>query len=205
MSDPTLPASKRCTVCGEVKPLTEFNRLASRADGRRSECRACSRAHSRRHLTANREKIRDRQRQLRVENLDAVRARESRYRERNRERLRVAGRMWARENVARGVEYQRQRTAILKATVLAHYGTVCACCGTIDRLTIDHINGDGREHREEIFGNNKAAGRKMYLWLIKNAFPAGYQTLCARCNISKGRGKRCRINHRGRSPMGEVA
>lgn len=33
--------SKRCTKCGEVKPLSEFNRDGAHSDGRRSCCKAC--------------------------------------------------------------------------------------------------------------------------------------------------------------------
>lgn len=34
-------AEKRCSRCGEVKALEDFNRLASTKDGRRHRCRAC--------------------------------------------------------------------------------------------------------------------------------------------------------------------
>ena len=33
---------KRCTACGEVKPLTEFHRKTSARDGRQSRCRPCN-------------------------------------------------------------------------------------------------------------------------------------------------------------------
>jgi len=32
--------------------------------------------------------------------------------------------------------------------VLDHYGRVCVCCGATRGLTIDHVNGDGKAHRE---------------------------------------------------------
>jgi hypothetical protein len=41
-------ALKRCATCGEVKPLDEFDRDASRADGHRSRCRSCRSHHDRR-------------------------------------------------------------------------------------------------------------------------------------------------------------
>ena len=78
-----------------------------------------------------------------------------------------------------------------RAQVLAHYGRECACCGTTDRLTIDHVNGDGGQHRAEI-GNGTAA---LDTWLIRHGFPDGFQTLCLPCNQSKGTGQRCRLEH----------
>jgi hypothetical protein len=76
--------------------------------------------------------------------------------------------------------------------VLSHYGDVCACCGTADRLTIDHISGDGGEHREQVGG-----GWAIYRWIVANGFPEGFQVLCRPCNSSKHRGSRCRLNHEG--------
>ena len=33
---------KKCSLCGEVKPLTEFYKRASMKDGHRSECKVCN-------------------------------------------------------------------------------------------------------------------------------------------------------------------
>lgn len=46
---------KRCGTCAKVKPLSDFNRKASRADGRQEVCRDCNRASSRRYYHSNRE------------------------------------------------------------------------------------------------------------------------------------------------------
>ena len=87
---------------------------------------------------------------------------------------------------------QRKR-ARARERVFAHYGEVCACCGTAENLTIDHIDGSGGEHRMELFGTEKP-GRQFYIWLIRNGFPEGLQSLCASCNYSKGKGDRCRLH-----------
>jgi len=190
VSDSTTGApSKRCRACAKRKPLTDFYRDSQNRDGRRGVCVACWS-----------------ERATRKRRADPVATRESdrQRRERDGERIRNRSREWARANMAQQVEYQRQRTEALKVAVFAHYGTACACCESAHRLTIDHIGGGGREHREALFGSSKAAGRTFYLWLIRNGFPGGYQTLCMRCNISKGRGERCRIAHRRRASLGEV-
>lgn len=44
MSELTLTASKRCIVCGEVKPHVEFNKRHDSRDGLRNDCRSCCRA-----------------------------------------------------------------------------------------------------------------------------------------------------------------
>jgi hypothetical protein len=73
-----------------------------------------------------------------------------------------------------------------KNLIISHYsnGTMkCAKCGFSDirTLSIDHINGGGRKHAQEL----KKAGTIFYRWLIKNNFPEGYQVLCMNCNYIK--------------------
>lgn len=87
--------------------------------------------------------------------------------------------------------YRKNTDLRLKKLLLEHYGNKCACCGydKIDALVIDHVNGDGAKHRKSI------GGGKTYIWLKKNGFPPGFQTLCANCNMAKGTGKECPIDH----------
>jgi hypothetical protein len=174
--------TKRCKTCGQVKPVTDFYRGDGYPDGYRTRCKAC---------------FLEEGRKRRLENYDKTLERERQWREDNREVIRERSRQWARDNMDQQVEYQRQYTAELKTQVLAHYGKVCKCCGCddFDYLTVDHIDGNGGEHRVELFGNNKAAGRVFYLWLIRNGFPDGYQTLCKSCNYSKGKTPQCRKDH----------
>lgn len=47
--------TKRCGTCGQSKPLSEFNRKASRPDGLQEVCRDCNRESSRRYYARNRE------------------------------------------------------------------------------------------------------------------------------------------------------
>jgi hypothetical protein len=85
------------------------------------------------------------------------------------------------ENNARTRELNRQ----YKRDVMDHYGGKCACCGEdrIEFLAIDHINGNGNQHRRE---NNLRSGLSTYRWLIKNNYPSGFQALCHNCNAAKG-------------------
>ena len=81
-----------------------------------------------------------------------------------------------------------------KELVLSQYGRVCKCCGTEADLSIDHIDGSGAAHRT---GLNVNTGLQFYLWLIKNNYPAGYQTLCVSCNASKGQNAACNCGGKG--------
>lgn len=82
----------------------------------------------------------------------------------------------------------RERLQKIKREVLEHYGhSRCACCGEsrLEFLSIDHIHGGGRRHRESLGIGNMCA------WLKKQHFPEGFQVLCMNCNFAKGRFGRC--------------
>jgi len=214
----TNTVSKRCNKCGQDKPLSEFQRLTSAPDGHQYTCKACradqakgtrpaARLSQQRYREKNREtlrargreyaadpEVRVRKRQDYQENRDERTERMRRRYQENREARLEQSRQYYQENldaVRRGV---RNRADKLRAQVFGHYGTSCACCGRTDDLSIDHIGGNGHEHRQEIFGR-QGGGVEFYHWLIQHGFPEGYQTLCRPCNQSKFTGDRCRLQH----------
>lgn len=71
----------------------------------------------------------------------------------------------------------RERNARIRKEVYEHFGNKCSCCGEKDyeKLTIDHINNDGAEHR-------KTLTTTIYRWLINNNYPPGFRLLCMNCN-----------------------
>jgi hypothetical protein len=159
-------ASKHCPGCNTAKPLDQFGGSRSRSDGLRRTCHECEAAYSRHRYKVNREKSREKSRRYYEANREAVLERGSRY------------------------------VDSLRAAVFDHYGSACACCGSTERLSIDHVNGDGGRHRKELFGDG-TGGWGFYLWLIRQDFPVvpPLQVLCHGCNTSKGDGDRCRLDH----------
>jgi len=79
--------------------------------------------------------------------------------------------------------YQRDWYKRVRGECLAVYGGKCACCGElrVEFLTIDHINGQGHQHRLRV-----GIGNHFYEWLKRNNFPSGYRVLCYNCNCSLG-------------------
>lgn len=96
----------------------------------------------------------------------------------------------------------RDRRRRLKLEVLEAYGGLrCACPGCTtpegihEFLSIDHVDGNGADHRRELFGDPKKGGN-LYDWLKKNDFPPGFRVLCMNCNFALG--------HFGYCPHGEL-
>lgn len=71
----------------------------------------------------------------------------------------------------------------------------CSCCGETEFLFlhIDHIHGNGAEHRREMVKEQGyvSAGNNLPYWLKKHNYPKGFQVLCANCNLGKRLAKEC--------------
>lgn len=94
------------------------------------------------------------------------------------------------------LEYERERgrTNVLrnKLKIINHYTNGEMRCMNSDcevpggakniwALSIDHINGGGRKHAEEI----RRSGSNFYAWIIKNNYPNNLQCICMNCNTIK--------------------
>ena len=82
-----------------------------------------------------------------------------------------------------------ERRRVVKRIVLTHYGNGafrCTCCDeTIEEfLTIDHLNGKGKDDRLARCGREQNS-HAFYLALISQSFPKGYSTRCLNCNLGR--------------------
>lgn len=57
---------------------------------------------------------------------------------------------------------------------------MCQECNAVDRLSIDHINQQGSEHRTK--AGRRVLGIQLYYLLRRSGYPSGYRTLCDYCN-----------------------
>jgi hypothetical protein len=120
--------TKRCSCCGEVKPVAEFSRNGSRSDGLHNQCKTCKRvvdatwraanrekhrasslawvaANRKKHLAnvaawaaANPEKVRAKNAAWRAANAEHVRATRTAYYAANREKVCAANAAWRAAN-----------------------------------------------------------------------------------------------------------
>jgi hypothetical protein len=169
MSD--APPEKRCPACKETKSAAEFYGNPARHDGLDVYCKPCKSAYHKRP------EYREQDRQRVAADRDRILARRRKRDAENADRIREQRRKW-----------NRAYTARIRKAVFDHYGWSCAQCEATDRLSIDHVNEDGYEHRKELFGErggNRGGAFRFYGWLVKNDFPDGFQTLCIPCNTRK--------------------
>lgn len=158
--------TKTCSQCGETKPLEEFNKDKRISDGRRSDCKVCTKARNRRlylrdrerrlkerkaYYLANRERCIAAMKEYDDAHLDAKRARHRAWREENRERAAEAAREWRRANPERsralnGAKRARKKALpyeyIDRTEIYERDAGICGICGGAtdpDNWHLDHI------------------------------------------------------------------
>ena len=84
---------------------------------------------------------------------------------------------------------RRDRRNLKTAALAAYGGQVCKCCGETEYLflTLDHVNNDGTQHRQDILGLRKLSGWGFYQKLKSLGWPNDppLQVLCYNCNNGK--------------------
>lgn len=99
---------KKCTKCGEIKPLSEFNRNKSKSGGYNTECKACCVEYRKAYRAANREKLRAADAAYYEKNKARISANVEAYRKENADRLRRAVAKYRVENAAAIDAYQAE-------------------------------------------------------------------------------------------------
>jgi hypothetical protein len=213
-------AIKVCSTCQEPKDREQgFYKNRRAADGRANECKSCQ--HDRNVQPSRRAALREssaKSRASRASRTIKVCSRCQEPKDRDRDFHKNRSTWDGRQSECKKCQYDRdvQRRKLkprpytsasaassarhrtgLRVQVLGHYGERCACCGSTENLGIDHVNGDGQDHRFELTGRRRAAAStaQVYRWLIRNGFPEGFQTLCLPCNASKAQTGWCRLLH----------
>jgi hypothetical protein len=106
-----IEATKVCTKCGEVKPITEFYRDKANKDGRRPSCKSCDSAIRKQRYAKNPEKELAGIRQYAAKHKDKISEYHKEYRKENIEKLISEGytyRKGRKEIVSEGQKEQRR-------------------------------------------------------------------------------------------------
>ena len=156
---------KTCTRCLVTKPIASFGPRKGAKDGINSVCRDCARERHKGYL------------QKYLSNPVNV----SKYKE--------SSNRWRLENPEAAKQLGHTAWNRLRQEMLSAYGRECACCGESEEafLTLEHMNGDGSQHRKEVGG-----GSNSYRDLKRRGWPQdGFCVLCMNCNWAKRRSGIC--------------
>lgn len=167
---------KKCYLCKEELPLESFGRNCSKPDGCATECKKCKSKQDKEYRERNKDKVKAHKHEYYLENRDDIIEKVCLYAKENRIAHNLRGKK-AKEKCKLGV-FSAYCDDVVK----------CKNCteDDIGILTIDHIDGNGADHRREIQGkNNGGGGSNFYRWLKKNNYPTGFQVLCFSCQFRK--------------------
>lgn len=84
--------TKTCSVCGEMKPLTDFNKDRGRKDGLQYRCKVCHSLMKKNHYIDNKEVVLTRNKQYRQTHGESILANKRKYRSENRGKIRALAR-----------------------------------------------------------------------------------------------------------------
>lgn len=163
---------KKCYKCQQSLSFERFSKNKSKPDGLATECKDCKKTQDKLYSEKNVEKLKLNKQKYYLNNRDVIIEKSCKY---------------AKDNPIRHNEKGKIAKEKNKFKVFSHYcqGDIkCQYCNQndIDVLSIDHVNGDGAEHRKKI---NSKGGNNFHRWLKKNNFPDGFQILCFNCNFKK--------------------
>jgi hypothetical protein len=167
----TVEQTKRCSMCGETKPLTEFYvERKRRGDGYGGRCKPCLAVHIRQRRQQDSATFREYDRRWREKNPEKKQAWDRRYYDQNKEKVRAQANAYYGENreSIRAAEQQKRQDdpgkyrLVERRRALAKYGLsledydrlleeqggVCAICGqrckTGRNLAVDHCHTSGK-------------------------------------------------------------
>lgn len=162
-------SEKTCSLCKERKPVSSFGKWAQSRDGLNHRCRDC-------HNRKNRE------------SWEAVGSRSRREKYHRdalvRSKMLKAARNSRLKNSEKIAISKKQKHQELRLAALSSVGLECVCCKEtqLEFLSLDHINGGGRQHRKSVGDSQKLYRQILTSSEIKSLF----QTLCHNCNLAKG-------------------
>ena len=144
---------KRCTKCGEVKPLSEFGKDKSGRDGISSWCKKCNCEHVLKWQSANREKVNQRNRKWRSSNRKKMSELVRKWVVTHSDRMNELSRKWSAANPEKRALLESARrarkngnggkvTAKEWQVLKEKYNYTCLQCGHREpkiKLTLDHV------------------------------------------------------------------
>ena len=102
---------KRCTICGQEKPLDKFSKKKTGKFGVHSQCKECRHAYDKRYYATNAQRISEYQKRYYRANTERILTRVKRYRIANIERVNQYQEQWRADHAEYQKEYHRQYRA----------------------------------------------------------------------------------------------
>lgn len=155
---------KKCTVCGIVKELSEYNKQKLGKNGRRANCRLCQNKWNKawKKTDSGKESIK------KYKKSQLCKEASKRYRENNKQKIKEYGRTEVVKNKKK-IYSDKIRFGGNRALVLARDNYACVICKSDEQIQVHHKDRKGRNKKKSEQNND-----------IDNLI-----TLCSSCHIKQ--------------------
>ena len=184
---------KRCTKCGEVKPLSEYHADKRTFDGKRSDCKLCKKAVDKSFNSRNHDAVIQRNRNYYAANREAIKKYERDKWHKNKEKRIAQNREWCKRNAehvkAKKLAYSRKNKAKVCAWMSKRRARKIGAEGSYTDGDISKLYHLQRGHCACCKCSLKSGyqiDHVMPLALGGSNWPSNLQLLCRFCNQSKG-------------------
>ena len=158
---------KKCSKCKLELSTEMFTKHSREKDGFYYCCKKCKAVEDKTYYEKHLDKIKFKKQKYYENNKQHIVDKTLRYQKSNPEKVKI---------------YAKTSRKKLKLEVFNYYCNNDVKCQYCDEkelciLTVDHINGGGRQHTKEV--------GSLYPWLKLNGYPEGFQILCWNCQFRK--------------------
>lgn len=98
---------KKCSMCGEIKPINNFNKDKSRKDGYYHRCKECNKIYNKKYREEHKEELKEKQKQYYEEHKEECNAKSKQYHQEHREEQNAKNREYYHEHKEECKEYQK--------------------------------------------------------------------------------------------------
>lgn len=113
--------TKRCSKCGRILPLSEFDMRKRAKDGLRSECKQCHKAMQTQYYSKNKKKIAEHMAEYYAKNKEAIAQRQAEYYKKNKASIQKKHAAYRVNNKETIKVYNAAYNAIHKAEIKAYF------------------------------------------------------------------------------------
>lgn len=139
---------KTCFTCKQTKPVSDFNKRASRKDGYDSYCRQCANQKKRQYNAEHKELVSEMNRRSYLKNPQIFKDAAKRWKQGNRDKAYIQSRQYLAKNKGLANHYAGRRRAKVRQSGVFQirakflkklYESVCIYCGGSEFIEADHV------------------------------------------------------------------
>ena len=105
---------KKCSKCETIRPLTDYFNNAKSLDGKKAECKVCSKLRKKEFREKYPERVREQEKKTKENRKDSIKREQSEYFQKNKEKIYKRHNEWVKNNPDKVKKYMTEQKRIAK-------------------------------------------------------------------------------------------